>query len=300
MSSTEPSPPSSPEVRPVASQPADLPHELDRPAVTGPLPDVYRGPEYRVAVGEGVAAGVAFDPLVHPDPYAPPWLYRVALAIVRFLIFTFFRTTVEGLDNIPAPPFIVASNHQAWYDTAFIIAVFPGRPMVYTMARRDTVFNRAWKRWLVPQFGVFPIQPLRGELDERGLASVYQVLSRGGNILIFPEGRYSRGRALRPLKKGLAHFALQAGVPICPVAIQGIDRLRLFGEVRVSIGAPIRPDPPTWWAVNRRVQRILEEVRTGILRAFGRDDRPRRPGRVRSVFRGLLPGRRRDKQKAPG
>lgn len=304
MSSTEPSASSSPAdaggVPAVATHAGQLPAEGERPERPGPPIDAYRGPEYRTAVGEGAAAGPGFDPLVHPDPYAPPWLYRLALAIVRFLVFTLFRTTVQGLENLPPPPFVIASNHQAWFDTAFIVAVFPSRPMVYTMARRDTVFNRGWKRWLVRKLGVFPIQPFQGEIDERGVANVYQVLSRGGNVLIFPEGRYSQGRALRPIKKGVAHFALQAGVPICPVAIEGIDRLRLFGEVRITIAPPIQPDPPVWWELNRRVQRMVEQVRAAILRAFGRAERPRRPGWVRSLLGGLLRRRPRDIPPAPG
>ncbi len=184
---------------------------------------------------------------------------------------------MTGLKNVPGPPFIIASNHQGWYDTAFIMAAFPGLPMIYTMGRRDTVFNRAWKRWLMPRLGIFPIDTSRGELDHRGVATVYQVLSRGGVVLVFPEGRYSRGRALGPLRKGVAHFALQAGVPICPVALSGLDRLRPLGLVEVSIGPPIRPDPPAWWAVQRRVERVLDRVRRAILRAFEQDRGDRRP-----------------------
>lgn len=279
MSSTEPSPSSSaPDAGAGATEPSN----------------VYRGPDYKHAVGEAKEAGPGFDPLVHPDPLAPRWLYRGAIWLIRFFVYRLFRTTVVGLQNLPSAPFIVAANHQAWYDTLFIIAALPERPMVYTMARRDTVFNRAWKRWLVPHFGVFPIQPAAGELDERGLATVYQILGRGGNVLIFPEGRYSRGRALRPLKSGVAYFALQAGVPIVPIAIEGIDHLRLFGQVRVSIGRPIRPDPPAWWELSRRVQRIVDQVRAGILRAFGRSHAPRAPRRgwFRGLFRGLLRRRR--------
>ena len=285
MSSTESSAASSP-----PEAPAGPLSEEPRP----PEPAVYQGPEYREAVGAGRGPAPAFDPLVHPDPYAPPWLYRVAIWLVRFFVFRLFRTTVVGSENLPAAPFIVAANHQAWYDTAFIVAALPERPMVYTMARRDTVFNRRWKRWLVPRFGAFPIKPSGGELDDRGVATVYQVLDRGGNILIFPEGRYSRGRSLRPLKKGVAHFALEAGVPIVPVAVEGIDRLRLFSRVTISIGRPIRPDPPAWWELNRRIQRLIDQVRAGILRAFGRsDDEARRPGWFRGLFRGLFGWRRR-------
>jgi 1-acyl-sn-glycerol-3-phosphate acyltransferase len=185
---------------------------------------------------------------------------------------------VVGLEHLPEPPYIIASNHLTWFDTALIAVAFPPLPMIYTMARRDTVFNRAWKRWLMPRFGVFPISPRRGELDQQGVATVYQVLSRSGLVLIFPEGRYSRGRALRPLRTGVAHFALQAGVPICPVAISGLDRLRPFVRVEVSVGPPVRPDPPAWWTVQGRIEVILDRVRRSIMQAFdqGRGERRRR------------------------
>ena len=257
-----------------------------------PADAVYTGPEYREAAARPV------DPLLHGAPYRPPRAYRVVFFLTRYLVRLLFRFHVEGLENIPPPPFLIASNHQAWYDTIFIVAAFPKLPMIYTMARRDTVFNRRWKRWLIPLFGVFPIQPHQGELDERGVACVYQVLQRGGIVLIFPEGRYSRGRELLPLKRGVAHFALQAGVPIVPVAISGLDRLRLFGRVEVSIGPPIRPDPPRLWALNRQVQRIVENVRGAILSALDGAPDLTQPGRMKRLA-ARLPWRRRRRRPAP-
>ncbi len=163
--------------------------------------------------------------------------------------------------------------------------------MVYSMARRDTVFNRGWKRAIVRRVGVFAIAPHEGELDLMGLASVYHVLSRGGRVLIFPEGRYSRGRRLRPLKKGIGHFALQAGVPIVPVAIDGAARLRPGARVTISMGTPVYPDPPSWWDPSRSVLKVVESVRRAILRAFDRAprrDRPRLAARVRARFGRML------------
>ena len=205
-----------------------------------------------------------------------------------------FRVKVEGLENIPPPPYILASNHQAWYDSVFLAAVFPRRPMIYTMAKRETVFNSWWKRALAPRFGLFPISPHLGELDEAGVRSVYQVLHRGGVMSIFPEGNYSRGSNLRPLKKGVAHFALQAGVPICPVAIAGLDRLRLRGQVLISIGPPIRPDPPRRWYTRRRVARVLLRLREAILGALRgepgaeEEEQNRLLGRLRGRLRAML------------
>jgi 1-acyl-sn-glycerol-3-phosphate acyltransferase len=239
------------------------------------VPDtVYQGKEY-LAVAQ-----LPLDPLVHQQPDRPGRLYRWACWLVRALLGLLLRVRVDGLENIPPPPFIIAANHTAWYDSLFIIVAFArvrGMPMVYTMARRDTVFNRRWKRWLLPRFGVFPVLPHQGQLDERAVSTVYQLLARGAVVLIFPEGGYSRGRQLRPLKKGVAHFALEAGVPICPVATSGLDRLRPFGKVSVSIGPPIRPDPPGWWDVNRRVLQVVERVRRAIIQALerGEGDHPK-------------------------
>ena len=204
------------------------------------------------------------DPLVHPDPTHPARLYRWIRRAVLLLVRTFFRVSVTGVENIPKPPYIIAANHQAWYDPAFIIPFFPESPVTYTMAKRETIFNRAWKRRLLPLVGVFPISPARGELDEAGVRTVYQLLERKGVVLMFPEGRYSRGRAIRPLKTGIGYFALQAGVPICPVAVRGTDLLAPFRRVDVTISPAIRPDPPAWWALSQRVATVVEGVRNAI------------------------------------
>src|SRR5436305_1822145 len=90
-------------------------------------------------------------------------------------------------------------------------------------------------------------------------------------MLIFPEGRYSRGRALRPLKNGIGYFALQAGVPVSPVAVRGTDSLWPFHRVEVSIGPPIKPDLPAWWQLSRRVTGMVERVRNSIARALAAD-----------------------------
>ena len=193
--------------------------------------------------------------------------------VVRWGVRLLFRVTVTGQENIPSPPYIIAANHQAWFDPAFIIPFFPAAPVIYTMAKRETVFNGAWKRRLLPLIGVFPISPHRGELDEIGLRTVYQVLERNGVVLIFPEGRYSRGRALRPLKTGVGYFALQAGVPVCPVTVRGTDVLRPFARIDVSIGPPIPPDPPAWWELSRRVTQMVENVRRALTLGLGRRDR---------------------------
>jgi len=229
-----------------------------------PEPRQYTGPEYRELIS------APLDPLVHAVPAQPSRFYRFIHALVLAFVRIFFRITVTGLENIPKPPFIIAANHQAWYDPAFIIPFFPESPVVYTMAKRETVFNRAWKRRLLPLVGVFPISPARGELDEAGVRTVYQILARGGVVLMFPEGRYSRGRAIRQLKAGIGYFALQAGVPVCPVTVTGTRFLFPWRRIDVAIGPPVLPNPPAWWNLSRRVTVVVENVRRALTAGFRR------------------------------
>ena len=207
---------------------------------------------------------------MHPDPGHPPRFYRFIRRLVLLVVRLLFRIRLSGVENIPRPPFIIAANHQAWYDPAFIIPFFPEAPIVYTMAKRETVFNRAWKRRLLPLVGVFPISPARGELDEAGVRTVYQLLARGGVVLMFPEGRYSRGRAIRQLKTGIGYFALQAGVPVCPVTVTGTRFLYPLRRVEVSIGPPVMPNPPAWWNLSQRVAVVVENVRRALAAGFRR------------------------------
>jgi len=220
----------------------------------------------------------------------------VVVALLRWLLPILFRFRVEGLENLPTAPYILASNHQRWFDSAIILAALPPGPVVYSMARRDTVFNAGWKRAIVRRLGVFAIMPSQGEVDVTGVASTYHILHRGGIVLIFPEGRYSRGGSLRPLKKGVGHFALQAGVPVVPVVLRGVDRLHLFGAVSVTIEPPVRPDPPSWWEPSRRILAVVEQIRESFQRVFDRT-RPKGPkedrvwNRARRRLARLVPAR---------
>lgn len=200
------------------------------------------------------------------------------MGLLRRLLPLLFRMRVTGLENLPLPPYIVASNHLAWYDAAFLLAALPPVPMMHSMARRQTVFDRRWKRLLLPRVGAFPISPDQGELDPEGVRAVYRVLFAGGVVMMFPEGRYSQGRDLLPLKRGIGHFALEAGVPIVPVALAGVDRLRFRSLVEVSVGPPVRARPPLWWSTQRRVVGTVAAVRQAILDAFGRHGAPPPPG----------------------
>ncbi|HEY0713868.1 MAG TPA: lysophospholipid acyltransferase family protein, partial [Polyangia bacterium] len=80
----------------------------------------------------------------------------------------------------------------------------------------------------------------------RSLTKAAARIREGASILAFPEGTRSRTGEVLPFKRGLFALALEAGVPIVPVAIEGSGKvlsagtLRCVpGDVRLKVGTPI-------------------------------------------------------------
>jgi 1-acyl-sn-glycerol-3-phosphate acyltransferase len=90
----------------------------------------------------------------------------------------------------------------------------------------------------------------------------------GDSVLLFPEGTRTRDGQLGPFKKGGFHLAIQAGVPIVPVALVGtralMPRGSLFvrsGEVRVILGQPVE----TAGMTEEQRDVLLDQVRGQIV-----------------------------------
>ena len=69
--------------------------------------------------------------------------------------------------------------------------------------------------------GDIPIR--RGDAESGGeaLARAKAYLARGMSVMIFPEGTRSAKGTLLPFKSGAFRLALEAGVPVLPVAVHG-------------------------------------------------------------------------------
>jgi 1-acyl-sn-glycerol-3-phosphate acyltransferase len=93
---------------------------------------------------------------------------------------------------------------------------------------------------------------------------VTRILEDGWVIVIAGEGRIHRGeRELMPLADGPAYFALRAGVPIIPLAINGTSWLGVGRQIRIRVGEPIVPvGRPTKEAVESLTRRTAEALRS--------------------------------------
>ncbi|MDP9325902.1 MAG: 1-acyl-sn-glycerol-3-phosphate acyltransferase [Candidatus Dormibacteraeota bacterium] len=169
-------------------------------------------------------------------------LFRCLRTVLAPLIKALFRVRIEGRENVPEGAFVIAANHLGWLDSFLILMAFPPEPHVHFLgAVRGLAARKAqWRivRWVG---GYIPV-----DMEHRGDPRLYRHVERcleaGGAVGFYPEACYGCPGELQPFRKGFAHFAVGARVPVVPVALNGTDRLWLRREVSVVIGEPLRGD----------------------------------------------------------
>ncbi|HEY9375495.1 MAG TPA: lysophospholipid acyltransferase family protein [Jiangellaceae bacterium] len=166
------------------------------------------------------------------------FLKRVILGPLLRLV---YRPWVEGLEHIPAEgAAIVASNHLSFSDSLFMPLVAPRR--VTFLAKSDYFTGSGVKGWLTRVFfrgvGQVPVDRSGGKASEAALRAGLKVLRRGDLLGIYPEGTRSPDGRLYRGKTGVARMALEAKVPVIPVAMIDTDKMQPPGRLIPKVMRP--------------------------------------------------------------
>jgi 1-acyl-sn-glycerol-3-phosphate acyltransferase len=179
-------------------------------------------------------------------PGNPFWRVFILL-VVRLLIKLLLRVEIIGLHHVPASgPVIIIINHIAFLDPVLIITSL--HRTVIPLAKIE-VFSLPLWGWMTKSHGSIPVR--RGEVDLDAMKAALRVLKSGGIILLAPEGTRSRNYQMQPAKDGAIILALRSEAVILPIGITGTHQVKanwLRGRrapIRLSIGAPFRPEPPS-------------------------------------------------------
>lgn len=211
--------------------------------------------------------------------HQPGWVYPVFRVLMTLPFLILFRPRAIDIENVPTSgPAILAVNHLSNLDHFFVGAHlrrhlnFMGKSQLFAGDVPSYILNRG---------GVFPVR--RGAADEEAFKTAYTIFERGGLILMYPEGGRSRTGKPGRAKPGVGRMALESGVPVVPVAVDGTDEVRNWKRGRipaitVAYGKPItfdRVERPTREqqqevadTVFAEVTRLVDEMKTEGRRAF--------------------------------
>jgi 1-acyl-sn-glycerol-3-phosphate acyltransferase len=182
--------------------------------------------------------------------------YRIIRLVAVPALRLAFRFSVEGRDNIPrSGTYVVIANHLGWLDALTILIMLPIEPRIHMLADPTGMMRRKLEWALVRAAGgIIPVE--RGVKDPTVLfRHVNQCLQLGGALALFPEGDFGpREGEVLPFKKGFAHFAVGAAVPVLPVGLVGPKDVWLGKRIRVYIGVPISTTGKTIDEVHRQGQ----------------------------------------------
>jgi len=165
----------------------------------------------------------------------------------------------------PDSPQIVISNHESWFDVFALAGHIPGR--YRWVAKKELEKVPVFGRAFVSCGHVTVDRGDRGSAVESLEKAARQINADNSSIMIFPEGTRSPTGALQRFKKGAFVLAIQAGVPIVPVAVRGgraimpkgSYRVRP-GELEIQIGEPISVEGMTHTDRDRLLQQSFDAM----------------------------------------
>ncbi|MCG6553909.1 MAG: AMP-binding protein, partial [Candidatus Magnetominusculus sp. LBB02] len=189
---------------------------------------------------------------------------RSVLWIIRQYLRRFNRGRLIGIENLPAPPYLISPNHTSYLDAFVVAALLPWEVFskLYFQGAED-IFRDTPVREFVARLGhVIPIDP-NVNLEKAMSMSAY-LLRQGLSLCIFPEGARSVDGTLQEFKKGVGILSKECGVPVVPVRIDGAYEAMPRGAfwpkpaaITMRLGKPILPGDGTY-------QSISEEIKAAI------------------------------------
>ena len=173
------------------------------------------------------------------------------------------RSTVEGIENIPAAPTVILAKHESAWETLALQRWFA--PQVWVLKRE--LLRIPFFGW-----GLATMRPIAIDRSA-GLGAFEQMLEQGAErlasgcwVVVFPEGTRVPPGVRRRFKQGGARLAVHTGRPAVPVAHNAGDCwprnsfCKYPGTIRVVIGEPISTAGRTALEVNRQAEQWIHDT----------------------------------------
>ncbi len=167
---------------------------------------------------------------------------------------------VEGVRH----PYVVVSNHQSLADIP-VISILPWE--MKWVAKKE-LFDLPVMGWLMTLAGDIAVDRKDPNSRASVLIRAQRVLDRGCSVMFFPEGTRSKDGRLKAFHDGAFRLAIQAGVPVLPLAIDGtMDAIPKHGWQfgRADIRLDVLPPVPTEGLIEADASALRDQVRQAIV-----------------------------------
>ena len=210
-----------------------------------------------------------------PGRYAAGRAFRLlGVAQVKINPFWKFRTSGVHIAD-PRRPYVAVANHESYADI-FLISHLPWE---MKWLSKDTIFRIPVMGWMMSMAGDVRITRGHRGSAAQAIAACRDRLAKRVSVMIFPEGTRSRGGELLPFKDGAFRLAVEAGVPILPIAVAGTRHAMAKGSFRFrraeAICHVLEPIPTEGLgpgdvaALRERVRSLLMEARHRLEHELG-------------------------------
>ena len=198
-------------------------------------------------------------------------LYHLGCYVV--LPIYFGNIEVIGRENIPlTEPVIVAPTHRSYWDALWVAyavgRLSSGRDLRF-MTSKDHV-KAPIKGWFIRQLGGFPVDTKRP--GRKSIHHSMELLSNREMLVMFPEGGIFRNQKINPLKRGIAHIALEVesaqrgiDVKILPLSIKYSQPYANWGtDVTIKIASPLNVGDYLSKSLRQSSQRLTLALKTAL------------------------------------
>jgi 1-acyl-sn-glycerol-3-phosphate acyltransferase len=171
-------------------------------------------------------------------------------------------------DDIHKQPYVVVANHESTADP-FLISWLPWD---MRWVGKEELWKLPVLGWMLHLSGDIPVRRGDRESAQKMRRTCLDTLSRGMSIMIFPEGTRSSKGELLPFKNGAFKLALEAQVPILPIAVEGTRACRPKGSMwfgRANAKAHVLKPIPTAGLGIESLDDIRDQARNSIALALG-------------------------------
>lgn len=152
-----------------------------------------------------------------PGRYWVGYMFR-QIAVLMATLNPLWRFRISGrMPTDPRNPYLVVSNHESFVDILLISHL----PWEMKWLSKAELFRIPVLGWLMHLAGDIPVDRGNPRSAAEAMVRCKGILKEKVSVIIFPEGTRSETDDMLPFKDGAFRLAIDAGVPILPLAVSG-------------------------------------------------------------------------------